>query len=151
MKVLSSRSAWGIEQVEEFLRTYLAPLRVATQDGSGYPMLCSLWFAYQDGRILCATKRDARVARALDRHPRCAFELAPNEPPYYGVRGRGTASISAEGAVELLGDLIDRYLGTRDSDLARWLLGNADDEVRLVISIDWITSWDYTSRMGGVG
>jgi hypothetical protein len=144
---LRSASAWSPHQVEAYLRTYVAPLRLAVQTEAGFPLICSLWFLYEDGRLWCATKRDAKVARCLARDPRCAFELAPNEPPYRGVRGQGRASLSSEGAVELLGRLIDRYLGDRDSDLARWLLRESASEVAIAIEAEQVTSWDYTERM----
>lgn len=149
MESLSPKSAWSAPRVEEFFRSYVAPLRVAVQTESGFPLLLSLWFQYEDGKLLCATKGDSRVAQCLRRDPRCAFELAPNEPPYFGVRGRGKAGLASEGAVELLGGLIDRYLGSRDSDLAGWLLRNAEDEVAISIDIEWMIAWDYSNRMGG--
>ena len=146
---LSEGSAWSRAQVESFLRTYRAPLRVAANSAAGFPTLCSLWFRYEQGAIQCATHESARIARLLAEDARCAFELAPNEPPYRGVRGRGRATVSPDGAPELLGDLIDRYLETRDSELARWLLGRSADEVAITIEIDRVSSWDYTDRMSG--
>jgi hypothetical protein len=140
-------SAWSMPRVEEFLRSYRAPLRIAANATTGYPTLCSLWFRYDAGRLACATHRSARIARLLAADPRCAFELAPNDPPYFGVRGRGRATVSSEGAAELLGDLIDRYLGSRDGELARWLLGRAQSEVAISIEIDQLSAWDYTPRM----
>jgi hypothetical protein len=98
MQGLSRHSAWSSERVETFLREYRAPLRLAVKAASDYPMICSLWFRYRDGRLLCATKADATVARRLRADPRCGFELAPNEPPYFGVRGRGRASIASGSA-----------------------------------------------------
>jgi len=147
MKSLSSTSSWPAEEIETFLSSYRAPLRLAVQTASGFPLLCSLWFVYEKGRILCATQRDAKLVEHLAAQPRCAFELAPNEPPYFGVRGRGVATISSDGAAELLGRLIDRFLGDRESSLAGWLLGRADQEVCIAIELDRVTSWDYRDRM----
>ena len=146
---VSAKSTWSANRVAEFLESYQAPLRLAVQDESGFPLICSLWFRYEDGRIRCATTRDAKVVRCLRKNPKCGFELAPNEPPYFGVRGRGLATIRSEGAMSLLGRLVDRYLGSRDSSFAQWLLGREEDEVAIDIEIDWITSWDYTARMSG--
>ena len=143
------RGPWDREAVEAFLDGHLAPLRVSVPLASGYPLLCSLWFQRDGARLLCATKASAGVARALTRDPRCAFELAPNEPPYYGVRGRARAAVERTGAVELLRTLIDRYLGDSDPALARWLLDNADDEVILALEVERISSWDYRQRMAG--
>lgn len=42
---------------------------------------------------------------------------------------------------------MDRYLGTRDSGFARWLLARQDREVAIRIEPDWLTSWDYGERM----
>lgn len=147
MSNLSSQSAWSSDRVEEFLESYRAPLRLAVVDASGFPLICSLWFRYEGGRILCATPRHSKVAKCLRENPKCGFELAPNEPPYYGVRGRGTASLVADGAPALLGDLVDRYVGNRDSKFSKWLLARTDDETSLEIEIEWMTSWDYSRRM----
>ena len=129
------------------LESYLAPLRLAVVEESGFPLICSLWFHYADERLYCATAKTSKVAEYLRRNPKCGFELAPNEPPYFGVRGHGIASVSTEGADDLLARLVDRYLGTRDSEFSRWLLGRAREEVAIQIEIEWITSWDYSSRM----
>lgn len=151
MRALASTSAWTVDQVESLLASYRIPLRVAARDAAGFPLLCSLWFEYRGGGIHCATQRTAAIARSLAHDPRCAFELAPNEPPYYGVRGRGRASISSDGAEQVLGRLVDRYLGDRESDLARWLMDRCADEVVISIEIDRITSWDYRGRMRDAG
>lgn len=148
MKALSGKSAWSAERVEEFLLSYRVPLRVAVQTDSGFPLLCSLWFSYHEGKLLCATQKDAALVRHLEVNSACAFELAPNEPPYFGVRGRGRVEMTTEGAQDQLEKLIDRYLGDRESSLAQWLLGRAHEEVRLVIEPVWLTSWDYSERMG---
>lgn len=149
MQGLSDKSSWNAAEVERFFDDFRAPLRVAAQQPSGFPILCSLWFSYRDDRLFCATRGDAKIVEALSNDPRCAFELAPNEPPYFGVRGRGRASISRDGAARELEGLIDRYLGDRESSLARWLLGRAATEVVVSIEIDWMTAWDYRARMKG--
>lgn len=149
MKALSGKSAWSEARVEKFLLSDPIPLRVAVQTESGFPLLCSLWFSYHKGKLLCATQRDAKLVRHLEVNSACAFELAPNEPPYFGVRGHGHVEVTTEGAEEQLEKLIDRYLGDRESSLAKWLLGRAHEEVKLVIEPVWLTSWDYSERMEG--
>lgn len=144
-------SAWSQTEIERFFAEFDAPLRVAVNDDRGFPLLCSLWYRYAEGRLLCATQQDAKIARRLAADPRCAFELAPNEPPYYGVRGRGRAKIRKDGAEAVLRDLIDRFLGDGDASLRDWLLSRADGEVVLEIEIEWITSWDFRDRMAGDG
>ena len=146
---VGARSAWAEAAIEDFLRDYRAPLRVAGQGASGFPLLCSLWSRYEAGVLWCASQRDAAIVRCLERDPRCAFELAPNEPPYRGVRGRGRAAIHPDAGPRVLGELLERYQGGRDGALARWLLARADTEVAIAIEVEWVTAWDYTERMSG--
>ena len=147
MKALSPQSAWPKNRVEDFLVDCKAPIRVAATTPYGFPILCSLWYRYVDGKILCATQKDAVIARHLGRDGRCAFEISPNEPPYFGLRGRGRATISNEGAVDVLADLLSRYLGEGDSEFRSWLMNRADDEVCISIEPIWMTTWDYRDRM----
>lgn len=44
--------------------------------------------------------------------------------------------------------LDERYLGTRDSHFAKWLIDRRDNEVAIRIVPSWITAWDYAQRMG---
>jgi len=124
-------------------------LRLAVLGESGFPLVCSLWFGYDGGKLFCATTRQSKLVERLRANPRCGFELAPNEPPYFGVRGQGIATVSSEAAMDLLGDLVDRYLGRRDTNFAQWLLGRTEDEVAISIDIRWMTSWDFRQRMSG--
>ena len=78
---------------------------------------------------------------------RCAFEIAPNEPPYQGVRGKAQVSSNRENAESTLLSLIDRYLGGTNKSLAKWLLSRVDDELEFVLTPTWVTSWDYGGRM----
>lgn len=142
-------SAWSREEIEQFLDRFVAPLRLASTDGAGFPRVCSLWVRRRGDELVCATQSDAWIARALGRNARCGFELAPNEPPYFGIRGRGVARIDPDENAAELGRLIDRYLGDRSSELARWLLSRAEDEVVISIAVDSTTSWDYRDRMEG--
>lgn len=147
MKTISKQSTWDRDGIARFLDDFRAPLRLAVLNESGFPLVCSLWYEYRDGALVCATQKDAQVAEHLRRDAKCGFELGPNEPPYFGVRGHGRATLREAGAAEQLERLIDRFLGDRDGELAQWLLSRADDEVVLAIDVEWITSWDYRDRM----
>ncbi len=144
---IAEDSPWSRAEVNAHLDGFEAPLRLSATDAQGYPRVCSLWFRRDGDRLLCATQADAWIAKALERDPRCGFELAPNAPPYYGVRGIGRAQVGRDGGPEELERLIDRYLGDRDSSLAKWLLSRADQEVRIAIDIEHLSAWDYRERM----
>lgn len=141
-------SAWSVQQIEQFLAAAEIPVRLACLTGDGSPLVCSLWFVYDQGCLWCATQGGARLVGLLEREPRCAFEVAGDMPPYRGVRGQARATLSrADGAAILL-RLIDRYLKSRDTPFARWLTSRSDNEVAIRLAPDWFTSWDFTARMG---
>jgi hypothetical protein len=122
-------------------------MRLAANTDSGFPVVLSLWFLPEGDDLLAAVHEDARIAMRLREDPRCAFEIAPNEPPYYGVRGQAMAELQRERARELLERLLRRYLGSTDSNLGRFLLGRADEELVVRLRPSWLGSWDYSDRM----
>jgi hypothetical protein len=142
------RGPWGREQVASFLESTRIPLRLSCNGASGHPLLASLWYVPQNGRLWCATQRSAHIAELLERDPRCAFEVAPDAPPYRGVRGRGRAILEPARGGEVLETLIARYLDDPRSEFAAWLRSRADRETAIAIEPQRVTSWDFRERMG---
>ena len=102
-------------------------------------------------RLQCATSASADVVSFLESDPNAAFEVSTNRPPYAGVRGRGTVSIEPDPEKETLRDLLERYLGGTDSQLATTLLDPEREEVTLTLEPAVVYGWDYASRMGDIG
>lgn len=138
---------WSEPQVRAFLAETTIPMRLAANTPSGFPALLSLWFLPEQDDLLAAVHQSARIVKRLRDDPRCAFEIAPNQPPYRGVRGQATASLERDGASGLLERLLERYLGSTDSGLGRFLLGRSDEELVVRLQPLRIASWDYTERM----
>ncbi|MEJ2138717.1 MAG: hypothetical protein P8Y61_04565 [Gammaproteobacteria bacterium] len=67
--------------------------------------------------------------------------------PYRGVRGQGRATLDDAIGAPTLTRLIDRYLGTRESGFARWLMARSNFEVAIQVEPEWMTSWDFSQRM----
>jgi len=145
--MIRSNSAWSLDEIEAFLHSQQIPIRLACLTGNDSPIVLSLWYLYQDEALWCATQKTAKIVEYLKRNPNCGFEIAPESPPYRGVRGQGVASISAKPALTVLTGLIERYPVGKDSGLASWLIERADKEVAICIKPSWLTSWDYSSRM----
>ena len=133
MKNLSSKSDWNESQVEAFLNSSRIPIRIAVDDGD-YPLICSVWYQYRDGALCVVSHKSSKLAKLLLARGRCAFEIAPNEPPYQGVRGKAEVSSNPENAESTLRSLIDRYLGDTNQSLAKWLLSRVDDELEFVVN-----------------
>jgi hypothetical protein len=136
-----------MEQIASFLDPCTIPLRIACNAGKGFPSLNSMWFEYRDHSLWCATHASSAVLGFLQADARCAFEVAPNEPPYCGVRGQAKAELSKDGAGELLERLIARYLGDSNPGLANWLMSRVEDEWVIRLEPIWFSAWDYRARM----
>jgi hypothetical protein len=138
---------YSLAEAERYLRETVVPLRLACTTSAGWPLVLSLWYLYRDGALWCATSPAALILRHLDHDDRCGFEVAPNEPPYRGVRGQARATVLRGGGGSLLEELIQRYLGTTSSALARQLLARAAEEVAIRLTPTRLSSWDYRRRM----
>lgn len=132
-----------------YLASTRAPLRLACHSVDQWPVLLSLWFLVEDGKLWCATPASANVARMLARDARCGFEISENAAPYRGVRGRGRATLDERRGKDVLRALVRRYLGTEDTSFARWLLARREPELAIAIEIERVTAWDFSARMGG--
>lgn len=135
------------EQAIEYLARTVVPARIASRDAEGWPVIASLWFVVEDGVLCFATPSSAAIVRWLRDDPRCSVEVAPETLPYSGVRVRGRASVRPDPERAVLRKAIDRYLGTQDSDFARWLLTRPVDEVAIRVEPLRMTSWDFARRM----
>ena len=142
--------AGNLEQVEEYLRAIQIPLRLSCRTQSGWPMIVSLWYLYQNNKIICATQNSAKVVSYLKNEPRCAFEISADLPPYCGVRGQAIARIEEDIGGTILIKLLERYLGGTNNPLARTLLAKSDTEVALVLEPKTVYTWDFTSRMSNI-
>lgn len=139
---------WSLDRIHAHLENTAVPLRLACVSASGHPQVLSLWYLWRAGSLWCATSPRARVVAMLEREPRCGFEVARDLPPYCGVRGRGIATLDRARGAEILAALVDRYQGSRETRLARWLLARSASEVAIRIEPESLASWDFAERMG---
>ena len=147
MKV-SKSSAWDQSGIFSFLNENTIPIRLAVIQDK-HPLICSVWFSADPETLVisCVSHRKSQLVKSLMADPRVGFEIALNDPPYKGVRGKGNAKLTQENVSNSLQEVIVRFLGSTNSNLARWLLGRAEEEYVIKITPSWITSWDYSERM----
>ena len=134
-------------QLETYLRESVIPLRLAAVSATEWPLVLSLWYLYDAGKIYCATQRSAKIVSHLQYNPKVAFEIAADSPPYCGVRGQGTATIDSQNGAGILEKLLHRYLGGTDSPLARNLMAKSANEVAIVIEPNRFFTWNFRKRM----
>jgi len=146
---MNPTGAWDQEMTETFLRNETIPIRISCRRPAGDLWMLSLWFVYREGALWCATSAAADVVDYLAHDNRVAFEISTNEPPYKGVRGNGTATVTPDEDKQLLRSLSRRYLGGTDSPLAERLLSPQRQEVQIRIDPLQLYTWDFSHRMQG--
>ena len=144
------KGPWGRGEIDEFLASTHWPLRLACQGSDGFPRVASVWFRLQGETLECVSHRDSAIVRLLRRDPRVAFEVSPNEPPYFGVRGQAEASLQPLGDSDALDELVKRYLGDQRSRVGDWLLSRRNEEMLIRLTPARLFSWDYRERMADV-
>lgn len=142
------KGPWNKARIDSFLTNTTFPLRLACVAEDGFPRVVSVWFGYDGESLRCVSHRSSQLVGLLQRCNRVGFELAPNEPPYHGVRGQGIATLDSDADGVVLREMLQRYLGGTDSKLGSWLLSRAEDEVLITITPLRLFSWDYRERMG---
>ena len=146
MDNLSKKSAWNQQELRDFLVSSKIPIRISVLDDE-YPLICSVWFECLDEKLVIVSHEDSKLAKTLLRQRKCGFEIATNDPPYKGVRGKADVVAEAEGSGDTLRRVIQRYLGGTNQKLASWLLSRVEHEVKFTLHPTWVTSWDYGERM----
>ena len=141
-----SYGAWSGAEISAFLAESHLPLRLSFQSRKG-PIIVPLWFAYNSGCLICCSPTESMLVTSLQANPDVAFDVSTNDLPYRGVRGRGRASCSNAADNTRLEQLLTRYLGNAEGQLAQWLLNRTESESVITIEPEWLTSWDFTQRM----
>ncbi len=145
------RGPWSIVDIEEYLAASVLPLRLSCVGVDGYPRVVSVWYRYQREHLCCVSHGKSSLVALLNGNNKVGFELAPNEPPYCGVRGQGLAVVSPLSADdETLDQLLERYVGGSESQLAKWLLSRREEEMLIRIRPSRWFSWDYRDRMADI-
>lgn len=148
MKILPT-SAWSKAEIFQYLDQATTPMRISCCDDDGFPIICSLWFVHREGTLWAASHRNSYIVKALKKSPKIAFEVASNDYPYHGVRGKATVTLLDDRDENVLETAIDKYLQGSNQRLSSWLLSRKNDEYALKISPQSINSWDFSTRMEG--
>jgi PPOX class probable F420-dependent enzyme len=98
-------------ELQEFLRTSRAFVKIATLDPDGWPMVNPAWYTYEDGCFYIVTKEKAGFCRNLRRDPRATLLIDNPELPYKRDLVPGTAEFIDEDWHERGRQMVLRYLG----------------------------------------
>lgn len=138
---------WDFARIEEFLDESTIPMRLSCNAADGFPRVISLWYGYAADTLYCVTHESSKLVALLQRNHRVAFDVSPDTPPYFGIRGQGSATLEPLGNNPMLENLLTRYVGNLDSRFSQWLLSRSAEEILITIKPHQLYSWDYRQRM----
>jgi len=143
MRVLGPGS---FDDVARWLDTVKIPVRLGVMSKAG-PQVVSLWFLREGEMLWCATHRDAAIVGYLATSTTVGFEVAVDAPPYRGVRGIATAVLDESRGPAMIDALLARNLTDKNLRLAQMLGARRDEEIAIGLTIERVTSWDFSARM----
>ncbi|MEU9182007.1 PPOX class F420-dependent oxidoreductase [Streptomyces sp. NPDC048550] len=105
---------------------------VATLQPDGSPQLSVTWIKRDGDDLLISTTVGRRKEQNLRRDPRITVMINPHNAPYTYAEVRGAASLTTEGAVELIDELSRKYTG---KDYADFNPAAGEDAPRVVVRV----------------
>jgi PPOX class probable F420-dependent enzyme len=154
IKILTANSAipsMTREEAERFLESKLN-LQIATIDEKGEPNIQPVWFYYDkdEGKLLVLTSKVAKKTQNLSNRPTIYFSIDDENPPYKGVKGKGTAAVVEDPnlIVPQAEKISMKYLGTLDHPAAKEMADRSKngEGVLVKISPKFFSAWDFGKR-----
>ena len=92
--------------------------KVATHGRNGEMRMTPVWFKRDGEGLLINTLEQTDLARNLRRDPRCSVLVDTTDPPnVMAVHYWGTAQVEPGADAEGIADIIERYVGSRETAL----------------------------------
>ena len=144
---IRANSAWSKDEIFRYLDDTNTPLRISCNEDDGYPLICSLWFIHDNGVLWSASHKNSHIVKTLRNNKKIGLEVATNEFPYHGVRGKANVELIDDSSGKVLSQVIDKYLQDGNKNLAEWLMSRKKDEYAIKIEPIVLNSWDFSARM----
>ena len=139
------------EEAERFLESKLN-LQIATIDEKGEPNIQPVWFYYDkdEGKLLVLTSKVAKKTQNLSNRPTIYFSIDDENPPYKGVKGKGTAAVVEDPnlIVPQAEKISMKYLVYLITQAAKEMADRSKngEGVLLKISPKFFSTWDFGKR-----
>lgn len=146
---LADRNAKPLEEAElTNLLNKPSILRLAMVDArDNMPLVHPVWYYHEHGKFLASVDTDGVKARSLRKNPNIYFlvDIAPDDGPPRGVRGKGTARVIDEPdyATKVTTHNVLRYLGSVDGQVVQKLIKMGKDSSVIEITPRYMATWKF--------
>ena len=153
MKILNASkpglgSSMTEDEVRDFLSNSMLFARLGTIDEKGDPNVHPVWYYFDDGRIYFETGKNSKKVRNIRKRNNIYFCIDETNPPYKGVRGKGTAIISEDinRNISIAEKIIIKYTGSLNNTMAKFLMDSIKRGESIIIEIipHYYATWDHS-------
>jgi nitroimidazol reductase NimA-like FMN-containing flavoprotein (pyridoxamine 5'-phosphate oxidase superfamily) len=134
-------------EVREFLFNSKLFARLGTIDEKGDPNVHPIWYYFNNDKIYFETGKDSKKVRNVRRRNNIYFCIDDTNPPYKGVRGKGTAIISEDisSNISIAEKILVKYTGNLDNNMAKFLMDSIKKGESIIIEIipHFYATWDH--------
>ncbi len=156
LKILNGSPGFGAplneQETVDFLTNGKLNIHLGTLDEKGHPNVHPTWYYYDTGnnRIYVETSKQAKKTYNLRKNENVYFCVDDPNPPYKGVRGKGSVKIHEDinFNVPIAEKIMVKYLGNIEHPMAQALLNmqKGGQSVVLEISPKYYSTWDYSKQ-----
>jgi len=155
LKILNASPGFGAplteQAIKEFLTSKVLNVHLGTVDDSGDANIHPAWYYYDPlkDKIYIETGKHSKKTDNLKKNKVIYFCIDDQNPPYKGVRGKGTVKISEDinFNIPIAEKIHVRYLGSLENPISKSLLDavRTGQSVVLEISPKYYSTWDYSN------
>jgi nitroimidazol reductase NimA-like FMN-containing flavoprotein (pyridoxamine 5'-phosphate oxidase superfamily) len=154
IKVINAHPGIATPLTEEDTKRFLANyknlfMHIGILDRKGEPNMfpTSYHFDGSTNKIYIQTHKSSKKVENLIKNNIVSFCADDPNPPYKGVRGKGTVEMDEDIShnLSIAEKLLMKSLGTLEHPMARWLLNETEKGKRVILEItpSYYSTWDY--------
>ena len=153
MKILNASepglgSSMTKDEVYDFLSNSKLFARLGTIDEKGDPNVHPVWYFFDNERIYFETGKKSKKVRNIMNRNNIYFCIDETNPPYKGVRGKGTAIISEDISrnISIAEKIMIKYTGSLNNNIAKFLMDSIKSGESVIIEIipHYYATWDHS-------
>jgi uncharacterized pyridoxamine 5'-phosphate oxidase family protein len=156
MKILDASPGYGEplneQDTKDFLTTKVLNVHLGTVDENGHANIHPTWYYYDSSKekIYVETGKQSKKMENLSRNNTIYFCIDDPNPPYKGVRGKGSVKVHVDINFNILTaqKIHLRYLGNLEHPIAHQLADAIRNGQSIVLEISpkYYSTWDYSKQ-----
>ena len=156
LKILNASPGFGAPlselDLKEFLTTKVLNLHLGTVDEAGHANVHPVGYYYNhlENKFYILTAKESKKTHNLNRNETVYFCIDDPNPPYKGVRGKGSVEVHRDVNFNVLiaQKIHLRYLGNLEDPISLELMDaiKKGQSVVLEISPKYYSTWDYSKQ-----